>query len=91
MQQYGLFPLTGSNVFCGYDPRANPSITNEFTAAAYRFGHSMIRNQLSRFNSLNKNMSASVDLYNMIFQVDEAYKYLKTYLLNVIAVRLSKF
>lgn len=73
MQQYGLFPLTGSNVFTGYNPRANPSITNEFTTAAYRFGHSMILNKLDRFNSLNQNMSAAVSLFDMIFQVDEAY------------------
>ena len=32
-----------------YDPSINPGVFNSFAAAAFRFGHSQIRNTLSRF------------------------------------------
>lgn len=71
-QQSGLLPLKDVSLI-GYDPRINPSVFNEFTTVAMRFGHSLVRNQLSRFSPTNT-LIGSVNISKMIFQVDEAYK-----------------
>ena len=42
-------------MYRGYDPFVDPSIPNSFATSAYRFGHSLVRNQLLR---LDKNYTA---------------------------------
>ncbi|KAG7153627.1 Chorion peroxidase-like 2 [Homarus americanus] len=42
MEGLGLMPGTGGRYSTDYDPAIPPSIANEFAAAVYRFGHSMI-------------------------------------------------
>ena len=46
-RRYNL-AMARSGYFYGYDASVDASVTNEFTTAAFRFGHSMINDQLSR-------------------------------------------
>ena len=41
----------------GYDPTVNPGALNEFSHAAYRMGHSQLRNQLARLDENYKTLS----------------------------------
>ena len=45
--------LVGDNAisnYTGYDPTVNPGIANEFSTAAFRFGHTMLSPQLLRYD-----------------------------------------
>ncbi len=43
MTEYGLLPQTSGYVKT-YDPEVKVQVTNEFSTAAFRYGHSVIRN-----------------------------------------------
>ncbi len=53
--------------------KVNPSIANEFAAAAFRYGHTTVRNQFSRRN-INNQQTSTVNLGDIIFRPVEAYK-----------------
>ena len=50
MRQYNLTIDQDST----YDPETDPSITNAFATAAYRFGHSMIRNMVKMIDIVSE-------------------------------------
>ncbi|CAH1274733.1 PXDN [Branchiostoma lanceolatum] len=47
MARFGL-TLTSSGFFTGYKESVNPSIFNVFATALFRFGHSLVQNELNR-------------------------------------------
>ncbi|KAL3886203.1 hypothetical protein ACJMK2_026212 [Sinanodonta woodiana] len=49
MNKYGLKPLA-NGYFNGYESKMNPTIKNEFAAAAFRFGHSQVHDSLKYNN-----------------------------------------
>lgn len=61
-----------SGYFTGYDSSISPALANEFGVAAFRFGHTLIRNQLDRFNLFHQNVNSPVNLSSIIFDVTEA-------------------
>lgn len=47
---FGTHIRTFIPMYRGYNPFVNPSIPNSFATSAYRFGHSLVRNQLLRLD-----------------------------------------
>ena len=66
MNQFGL-NLQKSGYYTGYSDQINPSITNEFASAAYRFGHSLVNGQF-RLDNQNGQAIAMDSLVNNFFQ-----------------------
>ena len=63
--------LLGQNAvqpYRGYNPKVNPSIANEFSTAAYRFGHSMLDGEIGRLNNDGTDIpQGSASLRNAFF------------------------
>ncbi|XP_055586753.1 uncharacterized protein LOC129739336 [Uranotaenia lowii] len=56
--------LTNSGFYTGYDPEINPTISNEFAAAAFRFGHSLIQGSYLRADSFHRFIPNNVTLHD---------------------------
>ncbi|XP_014665270.1 PREDICTED: uncharacterized protein LOC106807453 [Priapulus caudatus] len=61
MDRYGL-TLKSSGFYDGYDPSCDVTISNEFATAAFRFGHSLIKDVFKRFNTVFREKYAPVGL-----------------------------
>lgn len=63
--------LVGNNAlpaYTGYDESINPTIYNEFSAAAYRLGHSMVSETIQRLDANNNTIDAGpLSLRNAFF------------------------
>jgi hypothetical protein len=79
--------LLGSGVitaYHGYNPRVNPGIANEFSTAAYRFGHSLLAPDVQFLNNDGTTAAPELSLANAFFNppvvvqngVDTILKYL---------------
>jgi len=56
-----------------FSSKVNPSVSNEFATAAFRFGHSGVNRFFERFDSNKNNLYMPIIVENTIFQTDEAY------------------
>ena len=56
----------------GYNPAVNPNIANEFSTAAYRFGHTMLNSELLRLNNDGEVIpEGNIALRDAFFNPDE--------------------
>lgn len=70
MTNFGLNSLT-SGYFTGYDDTVKPQIRNSFSAAAFRFGHSMVQQKMAYNGPGHVNQSPL--LHNEFLRPDKLY------------------
>ncbi|KAK8747996.1 hypothetical protein OTU49_016262 [Cherax quadricarinatus] len=68
----GLTPGTGGTYTNDYNPDIKSNIANEFAAAAYRFGHSMIPTKLRKVNA--RGQSSDTLINDLFFNPFSAYE-----------------
>ncbi|KAL3272932.1 hypothetical protein HHI36_014391 [Cryptolaemus montrouzieri] len=69
MNLYGL-KLLPQGYYKEYNPNCNPSILNEFAAAAFRIGHSLLRPHIPRMNAQYQIIDPPILLRDGFFKVD---------------------
>lgn len=70
---YGL-GLQNEGYYAGYDPSCEVSVYNEFAAAAFRFGHSLVRPNFARMDNRYNGMNSYLPLRDVFFNSDMLYK-----------------
>nr|CAH0106290.1 unnamed protein product [Daphnia galeata] len=79
-----LLPLTGEHLECkspsgvcftgGYDATCNPTIFTEFSSAAFRFGHSLLKEQFKRMGANFVDRKQNVKLRDVFMNPDIIYQ-----------------
>jgi hypothetical protein len=57
--------------YAGYDPSVNPSIANEFSTAAYRFGHSLLGDDVEFLDNNGLEVADQIPLSQAFFNPDK--------------------
>ncbi|CAG0893851.1 unnamed protein product, partial [Cyprideis torosa] len=65
--------LQAQGYYNGYDVKCNPGALNEFGAAAFRFGHSLIRPQLHRYDTNYRTLEPFLQLRENFNNPDKIY------------------
>ena len=73
-REYGLELDPQHPKYTVYDATLNPSILNDFTAAAYRFGHTLVNNFFKIINSKTQQVVGQYALKDQYFQSDTVCK-----------------
>ncbi len=64
-----LKPLTNNSYYSGYNSSINPALYSEFNTAAFRMGHSLIRQGLSRLSVTQQPMrGGNFPFQSIVFQ-----------------------
>ncbi len=65
--------LVTEGYYEGYDDKCNPTILNEFAAAAFRFGHSLLKPAFKRMDNAYKDGGPDLKLSDMFFNPDKLH------------------